>query len=897
MPVHRVKHRFPPVGLLIAILATAAISLPTPISRAAPIPAMGQAPLPSPTPEGAGRAADLEQEGLRRIHQGDATGALDLLNQALLLARTAGDGSREASILLDLGVASYSLGHYAQALDDYQQALTNRQAAGDSASEAQLRSNIGIVYLDQGEYDAALAAFQQALSIRFRLNDRAGEGETLNGLGAVYLRQGEYARALSTFQLALADRQTTDDHAGQGETLSNIALTYSKLGQNVQALATFQQALDAARATEDRAGEEETLNDIGLLYLSLGQSDQALVYLQQSLDGAQALGRRADEGQILDSLGNAYTADGQLDQAETALQQALTIERDVGDRADEGATLIALGRVELMLGQLEQARSFAKQAQELAANLGDRTAEGAALDVLGQIAEQQGDLEQALLDDSQAIAAEENVRAAARLEDFKIGVASQTAALYERTVLVLLRLGRTGPAFDMSERARARSLLDQLGNAPLAVGSRADPQLIQQVQSLRAEISALDSRLRQESTRSAGQQDATLQRSLSGDLTSKEQSYSDAVDRLRLSDPESASLVSSAPLRAPEVQALLDDRTSILSYLVTPGETVAFVITGHDLQAVELPIHQDALEAAVRASRRFTDLDRNAAPDDSLQRLYAALIAPLRDRLTTPQVGIIPYGILNYLSFAALVASPSLTPDRGSGGQTAYLADQYTLFSLPSASVLPFVRAKRKSHADNLLAIAEGQVEGFPVLANVDEEASAVAGLYGGTALTGSDATQTAFEQQAGNFALLHLAAHGDLNSVAPLFSRILLAPDDQNDGSLTVRDVYELDLAQADLVVLSACQTQTGGQNQGDDFVSLSRAFTYAGSASVVASLWSVDDASTRLLMTSFYTHLKAGMSKAAALQAAQADTRTQYPNPFYWAAFVLTGDPGGQA
>jgi CHAT domain-containing protein len=105
---------------------------------------------------------------------------------------------------------------------------------------------------------------------------------------------------------------------------------------------------------------------------------------------------------------------------------------------------------------------------------------------------------------------------------------------------------------------------------------------------------------------------------------------------------------------------------------------------------------------------------------------------------------------------------------------------------------------------------------------------------------------------------------------------------------------VYGLDLASADLVVLSACETQLGAQSKGDDLVGLNRAFIYAGTPSVIASLWSVDDEATAALMTAFYQQLRAGLSKAAALQAAQAETWAQFPHPYYWAAFVLTGDPG---
>jgi CHAT domain-containing protein len=100
--------------------------------------------------------------------------------------------------------------------------------------------------------------------------------------------------------------------------------------------------------------------------------------------------------------------------------------------------------------------------------------------------------------------------------------------------------------------------------------------------------------------------------------------------------------------------------------------------------------------------------------------------------------------------------------------------------------------------------------------------------------------------------------------------------------------------LTRTNLVALSACETQLGAQSKGDDIVGLNRAFIYAGASSVIASLWTVDDEATNLFMKALYGHLKRGMTKAAALQAAQAATRKKYPHPYYWAAFVLTGDPG---
>jgi CHAT domain-containing protein len=141
---------------------------------------------------------------------------------------------------------------------------------------------------------------------------------------------------------------------------------------------------------------------------------------------------------------------------------------------------------------------------------------------------------------------------------------------------------------------------------------------------------------------------------------------------------------------------------------------------------------------------------------------------------------------------------------------------------------------------------------------------------------------------------MIHIAAHAELHTTSPLFYRIRLGPHLDDEGMLEIREVYNLNLSGAGLVVLSACRTQMGLPSQGDDIVALNRAFIYAGTPTVIASLWTVEDRSTRKLMTSFYTHLRRGLSKAEALRAAQTETRRSYPHPYHWAAFVLTGDPG---
>jgi hypothetical protein len=238
--------------------------------------------------------------------------------------------------------------------------------------------------------------------------------------------------------------------------------------------------------------------------------------------------------------------------------------------------------------------------------------------------------------------------------------------------------------------------------------------------------------------------------------------------------------------------------------------------------------------------------------------------------------------VLLYLPFAALTDGEK------------YLSDDYVLFTLPSASVLSFVQEKRKAGTGTILALGN-PASPLPGLKFAEQEAQSIAGLYGAQALVGKDATESIVRARASEAGILHIAAHGEYDPQNPLFSTIHLAGDAENDGRLEVHEVYSLDLATStDLVVLSACQTDVGAVSAGDEVVGLNRAFLFAGTPTVIASLWNVDDAATTLLMEKFYGHLRAGASKAQALRQAQLDVRATYPHPYYWAAFVLTGDPG---
>ena len=454
--------------------------------------------------------------------------------------------------------------------------------------------------------------------------------------------------------------------------------------------------------------------------------------------------------------------------------------------------------------------------------------------------------------------------------------------MYEELIGLLWNQGRYEEAFNYAERARARSFLDQLASGHVDLAAGAPAELLAREGSIQAEINAQRNLLATYKNQAGSSRDASAIASTEDRLSTLESDYSQVLSDIKLKSPETATLVSVDTATLQEVQKLLSPDVTLLEYFVTENRTLAFVISRNTFKAVLLPVSRGDLAGAIRDFRSFASLD-NPFPD-SLQKLYAWLVAPVRSHLLTHLVGVVPHGILHYLPFAALT-----------DGKT-YFGDQFTLFSLPSASSLRFLKTRPLPSKPVVLALGNPLNDaGLPDLRYAEQEVKGIASMFGTRALVGAEATKSAFLSRASQADLIHLATHGQFDLQNPLFSTLYLAKDSASDGRLEVHEIFGLDLrSRTGLVVLSACQTQLGKMTAGDEVVGLARAFLYGGTSSVIASLWNVDDAATGLLMGQFYQHLREGLGKAQALRRAQADVRAKYPNPYYWSGFVLTGDPG---
>lgn len=482
----------------------------------------------------------------------------------------------------------------------------------------------------------------------------------------------------------------------------------------------------------------------------------------------------------------------------------------------------------------------------------------------GLLAEAEGQVDKAMELYRRAIEIIEQQRSTINAEAGKIGFVGDKQQLYFRLIALLVALGRVADAFDYVERSKSRALVDMLASKKDFAARGADPE---KIKIILAQLDAAELASRAQEDTAKGSAQAGVR------------AFETARQGIQATAPELSTLVSVSSVPAEELKALIGEDETLVGYYYQGRELYVFVLTrGGALQSAKLD--GSGLVGQVQAFRRaIEEVGLNAWQRPALA-LHERLWKPVEGMVTTKNVIIVAHGVLHYLPFGALQS------DDG-----RFLIDRYGLRFLPSASVLKFLRPALAKKEAPLLVFGNPDL-GDPKLdlQFAEEEARTVAGLFPESrTLVRKDASETNFKKAGGIFQRIHFATHGKFQADSPLESGLYLTKDGDNDGVLTVGELYSMNL-DADLVTLSACETGLGKIASGDDVVGFTRGFLYAGSRSIIASLWSVDDKATAELMKMFYDNLSR-TTKQEALRQAQIKARASFPHPFFWAAFQLTG------
>jgi CHAT domain-containing protein len=622
--------------------------------------------------------------------------------------------------------------------------------------------------------------------------------------------------------------------------------------------------LAAARRDYPTAAQQVTLSvkrfELFLANQSGSGFDQGRRNAQRNL--ALALGVVGDAER---HLGN-YAA------ATQALNRGVQVARDLGATELELGGWNSLGYMALARRDIPDALRNFDEVKRIATATANPNYMMWAHNGVGRARFQEGRYAEALDTYKEAVAVAETLRGSLQDAAMRSGFLEDKQEMYHGAVWSAVALQKPAEAWSIAESARSRAFLDLLGTQTVLSKGKTRALVDEEVR-LRGRLGATRA-----AAEEASEDDAPDARA---DTEAAERAYREFLDRVRKENAEQASLMTVDPVNVKDLQALLPEDTSLLEYLVSRNGTFAWVITRTSVRVVRLPIPRDQVVAAVRAFRRGIE---GQAPLPEAQKLSEALheqlVAPVRPYIKGSRVIVVPHDVLHYLPFGALRSK-----------QGRWLVEDYTLSTLPSASVLKFLEAKRTTGSGGpVLAIGNPDLGSALNLRFAEREARVVADHYAGTSvLVRGDATEERAKSLANGARLLHFATHGELNEDEPLASSLLLAPGGKDDGRLEVREIFGLDLT-AQLVVLSACETGLGKLSTGDELIGLQRAFLYAGTPAVVTTLWKVDDRASFVLMREFYDGL-AKTDTGLALQAAQRAAMKEFPHPFAWAAFGLTG------
>ena len=812
--------------------------------------------------------------GWARWATGQYDAARDTHERALALFRRLNDAAGEAEALLRLGETLFSMGRYAEALARYGDALAANRRAPDRLREASIRSNQGSALRFLGRYGDAVESLDAAYAIFENLGDDPGMAQTLTFLGIVNRARSEYSKAIDAYTAAIALRRKTGDRRGESQALGNLGNVYRDLGQFERAIDAYTRSASIAQEIGYAAQIGFSHQSLGGLLAQLGRGDEGLARFEQALAIWRTIDRKPQVGWTLREIGiQRLYARKDPAGARAAFEEALAIGREIGEAEMVAYVTFDLGDVAVRSGAAQEGLAHFGEALAAARRIGSPNLEYEVLAERGRALLQMNRADEGIADLRASAAIVNDLRARVTSDSSKISFLDTRRRVFDDLVSALVGAGRPAEALEAAEASRARAFADLLHARQLRIRPAEQPVL----EEVRAAVAA--------SARGAPAAD-----SRGGGVGS-------ALDRMRSRNAELASLVAVESPGADEIRATARRLgATIIEYFVTGAAVFAWVIAPDgEVQAARLGAAGDRLDALVQATIQALDeadaaeLRAGRGPRAALRELHEALVAPLARWLPArAELVIIPHGPLAYVPFAALEDATG-----------APLVARHALALAPSAGVFRYTAGKRRERATGARAWVFSAPDApedsdLPALAGALEEGRSVAArleAFAPTHLAGAHASERAAKDQVGGATFVHFATHGLVSETRPLDSSLVLAAGGGEDGYLRVSEVFALEL-QASLVVLSGCSTGRG-RLTGDGIFGLTRAFMYAGTPSVVVSLWDVSDRATAFLMDRFYAELTRTGDKAGALQAAQLATRERFPHPALWAPFILVGEP----
>ncbi len=790
-------------------------------------------------------------EGMLERETGTLRAALPKAEQALQLARQSADKKVEVAALGLLQSVEEAAGRYTRALVLAQERLALEQIIeAGSRNEASAWNQLAIVLQYLGRYTAAIDAYNHALSINEKRGDTLGVAINQLNQSNVYYATGQYPEAFRLSFAALETSKTIDDTYG-------IVLVHGNLGQ------MFRQVGNYAAARQHLDTTFAMLEDFDAPELQVS---------------------------TYEFLGRLEQAEKNHAAAEKAYLTALQLAETRGDNPRIAYQKAWLARNAAESGDFQSALAWGEAAVKESDQIGAPDLLVSSMCSQAFVHERAGDLDSALTTYSRAIGYIESWLGQLGFGDLKMSLAACHLEVYEGAIRVLIALGRAGEAFDVSERVRARRLLDLMIQTPVDSGYAANDEIAELEAGMRSRYPELQAN------------DAEQAARLSQELAEQARELEKRKSARRLAEPVAGTARYPVPAGFAEVQlGLLNPTRALLAFFWGEHEVFGWWIEADRITAKRLGTvaEFDKRIAFFRAAMQHPD----GAIDWRLPAagLYQHLVKPLEPG---PQLELylLPDGPLGYVPFAGLLPQTGASP----WGAT------HQLVQGPSAAILlalaraqepeVFERALLAVGGQTTSATAENVLRGTPEeripLPFAAQEVEDIAALFPArtyNVLIGADATLQRWQDlQPRRYRYLHFATHASVSDRDPLETYLVLP----QAGQLGLAAIRELHLA-AELVTLSGCETALGRLITGEGILGLPHAFLAAGARGVLVTLWRVEDRATADFVTQFYTQLRAGAPPAEALRITRELWLSNRENESAaaWAPFVLIGGLTQQA
>lgn len=807
-----------------------------------------------------------------------------------------------------------------------------------------------------GDYPKAFESFKQAQTAAEKANNQAAVARALTAQGSLYFLQSKPTQAVKSYRQALEIARRIKDKTEEARAFAHLGQVYGRLYKYEDSIVYCQKAERLAAAIGNKEIEAAALRFLGRTYGGVyhnGYYEKAFTPLEQSRRLAVEAGDEEGELAAVKEIGVNYQASRTRGECEKALDIYLKIiprlenspyRRLLAVTRHNTANCLfyrANAQYQDSKNQAEKLKKYgtafdlANQAIAVFEEIGDAEELNEIYNELSRAYANLENYEKALEFNSKSIAAAEEMRrTGTRYAPDEALYFEGLVAAFSQREQILTSKRRIGEAFLANDAYRARTLLETWQRRRVNLPSALLPEEIERRKNLDGELTRRNRELF--AARYAAKLDKTKIAELKTAVAEARLTLEDFENEIVAAHPELvAVLVPPAPITLSEAVDLLpDDETAIIEFSGFGGGSISFyVLTRGETNAPDFdtPVKRISTEQITsangqRATLRYfsfvcdnqnsfcganylaSDFARQIATRNldyktNAQKLYELLIKPVSAQLAGKnRLIIVPDAGSWQIPFAALL---------NENGR--FLIEDFAISYAPSLAALREMRRlnderRGANYAGDLLALGNptldaklissvrGEYRDNPLqpLPDAEREVKNLGKIYGNRAkiLIGSAADETALKREAGNYRFVHLATHSISNREKPMYSHVLLAKSADEDGLVEAWEIARIDL-NAEMVVLSACETAGGRIAVGDGAIGLSWAFFVAGTPTTVASQWRVESAETAKLMTNFHRQLQTAPNKSEALRRAALEIRQNgAAHPFYWASFILLGD-----